>query len=323
MNFDPSKEELLIKNENRFTFFPIKYHDIYQLYKKSLASFWTVEELNFTQDLDHWKNKLNDNERFFIKNILAFFAGSDGIINENLSVNFSDEIQVSEIKALYTAQMMIETIHSETYSMMIDTYITDNEEKDNLFRAIETNPIVTKKASWAFKWMNRDRSFPERLLAFSAIEGIFFSGSFCAIFWLRSRGLMPSLAAANQFISRDESLHCMTSLTIYGKLKQRLPENIVHDIFREAYLIEKEFITESLPVSLIGMNSKLMTEYIEYITDYWLSMLGYRKLFNTRNPFDFMEMISLENKTNFFDLTTTTEYKKAIIQGEFSTDVEF
>lgn len=308
-NFDKNKEEILKENKQRFTLFPIKYPDVWDLYTKSLASFWTVEEIDFSSDLLHWKDKLNDDERYFIKNVLAFFAGSDGIVNENLAVNFYNELQIPEARNLYAVQMCIEAVHSHAYSLMIDTYIQDEKEKLNLFNAIETIPAVEKKANWAMKWISKG-SFPERLLAFAAVEGVFFSGSFCAIFWLKSKGLMPGLAMANQFISRDESMHCLTAVLLYSKLKQKLPQETAHKIFEETYQIESEFITESLPVRLIGMNSDLMKQYIKFVIDYWLVKLDYSKLYNVKNPFAFMEYISLENQTNFFE-RRVSEYAKA------------
>lgn len=311
LSFDPNKEDLLKINLQRFTLFPIKYNDIWELYKKSLASFWTVDEIDFGGDIQHWNEKLNDDERYFIKNILAFFAGSDGIVNENLAINFYNEIQIPEVRNLYATQIQIEAIHNECYSVIIDTYISDAEEKLHLFNAIETIPAVKKKADWALKWIT-EGSFPERLLAFAAVEGVFFSGSFCAIYWLKSRGLMPGLAMANQFISRDEALHTETAVVLYLKLNQKLPQKQVHKLFQEAYEIEQEFITESLPVSLIGMNSELMKDYIKFVIDYWLTALKYDKLFNVKNPFPFMEYISLENQTNFFE-RRVSEYSKANI----------
>ena len=307
--FDKNKEEILKENKQRFTLFPIKYPDVWELYTKSLASFWTVEEIDFSSDLLHWKDKLNDDERYFIKNVLAFFAGSDGIVNENLAVNFYNELQIPEARNLYAVQMCIEAVHGHAYSLMIDTYVQDEKEKLNLFNAIETIPAVEKKANWAMKWISKG-SFPERLLAFAAVEGVFFSGSFCAIFWLKSKGLMPGLAMANQFISRDESMHCLTAVLLYSKLKQKLPQETVHKIFEETYQIESEFITESLPVRLIGMNSDLMKQYIKFVIDYWLVKLDYSKLYNVKNPFAFMEYISLENQTNFFE-RRVSEYAKA------------
>lgn len=325
MTFVSSKEELLRENKHRFTLFPIKYFDIWELYNKSLSSFWTVEEIDLSEDIQHWEEKLNDNERYFIKNILAFFAGSDGIVNENLALNFYNEIQIPEVRNLYATQIQIEAIHSHCYSLMIETYIKNSEEKEMLFKAIETIPAVKKKAEWALKWIDNGE-FPERLLAFAAVEGIFFSGSFCAIYWLKSRGLMPGLSLANQFISRDESLHTRTAVLLYSKLTQKLSEKRVHELFNEVYEIENEFITESLPVSLIGMNSELMKQYIKFVTDFWLVELGYNKLYNVKNPFPFMEYISLENKTNFFE-KRVSEYSKAgssITQdNKFSLDEEF
>jgi ribonucleoside-diphosphate reductase beta chain len=325
--FDPRKEEILKENPSRFVLFPIKYHDIYKLYKESLASFWTVEECDLTKDVIHWKNDLNDNERFFLKNILAFFASSDGIVNENLAVNFYNEIQIPEARNLYATQLMIEAIHGEMYSLLIDTYISDSVEKMELFNSIETNPIVKKKADWALQWINSDSSFAERILAFGVIEGVFFSGSFCAIFWLKTRGLMPGLSLSNQFISRDEAMHCRTCVLLYSKLSQRLPEETVHSLFKEAYLIEKEFITKSIPVSLIGMNAKLMTQYIEFVVDYWLVELGYSKLFDSKNPFPFMDYIAMESKSNFFE-ARVSNYSKAgsattADKMVFSLDEEF
>jgi ribonucleoside-diphosphate reductase beta chain len=324
--FDKEKEEILKENKQRFTLFPIKYPDIWDLYIKSVKSFWTPEEIDFSSDLLHWKEKLNDDERYFIKNVLAFFAGSDGIVNENLAINFYNELQIPEARNLYAAQINIEAIHGFTYSLMIDTYIDDVKEKMNLFNAIETIPAVKRKSDWALQWITKG-TFPERLLAFAAVEGVFFSGSFCAIYWLKSRGLMPGLAMANEFISRDESLHCLSAILIYSKLNQKLPEETVHAIFKEAYDIETEFITESLPVSLIGMNSELMKQYIKYVIDYWLGMLNYSKIYNVKNPFAFMEYISLENQTNFFE-RRVSEYAKANIGNHpgdnlFSLEEEF
>jgi ribonucleoside-diphosphate reductase beta chain len=325
MTFDKSKEILLKENPNRFVLFPIIHNDLWALYKTSLSAFWTSEEIDFSGDIKDW-NKLNNNEKFFIKNILAFFAVSDGIVNENLILNFYNEIQIPEARNLYATQIMMEAIHSETYSLLIDTYISNPEEKDLLFRSIETNPIIKKKCDWGIKWITNG-TFPERLLAFGAIEGIFFSGSFCAIFWLKSRGLMPGMSMANQFISRDESLHCKTCCLLYSKLEQRLPESRVHSIFKEAYEIEEEFITKSIPVNLIGMNNELMCSYIKFITDYWLVELGYSKLFNATNPFPFMDFISLENKVSFFE-ARVSQYSKAGVgkteeENSFSMDAEF
>jgi ribonucleoside-diphosphate reductase beta chain len=346
-----SEKKDIIKNSGseRYTVFPIRYPNLWKFYKDHEATFWTVEEIRLTDDLVDWNNKLNDNEKYFIKNVLAFFAASDGIVNENLVLNFYNEVQIPEARQFYAVQMMLEAVHSEQYAILIDTYITDTEEKSKLFNAIETIPAVKKKADWAIKWIEegsllqemipekymkslkflsrfddysddikealnfitRERpSFAQRLLAFVCVEGIFFSGSFCAIYWLKNRGLMPGLSTANQFISRDENLHAEFALSLYKMLGERLEESVVHDIFKEAVIIEKEFITESLPVSLIGMNCKLMSEYIEYVADRWLVLLGYNKIYNTQNPFDFMEMISVNSKDNFFELNVTN-YQKA------------
>lgn len=301
--------KLLNKNE-RFTVFPIKHQNLWDFYKKHISTFWTVEEIYLVDDLSDWHNKLNDNERFFIKNILAFFAASDGIVNENLVLNFYQEIELPEARQFYSVQMMMEAIHSETYSLLIDTYIKDTTEKNNLFNAIDTIPAVKSKAEWALKWINKNCQFSQRLLAFICVEGIFFSGSFCAIYWLKNKGLMPGLATANEFISRDEGLHTEFAIELYNQLDNKLPESTVHTIFKEAVDIEKQFILESLPVSLLGMNSNLMSKYIEYVADRWLIMLNYNKLFNSENPFGFMEMISVNTKTNFFE-SRVSEYSRA------------
>jgi ribonucleoside-diphosphate reductase beta chain len=325
--FDKEKEEILRENKNRFVLFPIKYNDIWDLYVESISAIWTVDEIDLTIDMDHWKNKLDDNTRFFIKNILAFFAFSDGIVNENLAINFYNEIQIPEARNLYASQILIEAIHSHMYSTMIDTFISNSLEKEQMFNSLDTNPIVKKKADWALKWLSTENSFPERLIAFGVIEGVFFSGSFCAIFWLKSRGLMPGLSQSNSFISRDEALHCRTCVMLYLKLEQKLSEKRVHEIFMEAYKIEEEFITKSIPVSLIGMNTVLMTQYIKYICDYWLKKLGYKRLFKVKNPFNFMEAISIESKANFFE-KKEHQYSKANVgntqkQKTFSLDADF
>lgn len=319
-------EPILQENNNRFTTFPIVYSDIWSLYKKALANFWVVEEIDLTQDYIDWNEKLNENERYFIKHILAFFAASDGIVNENLALNFYNEIQIPEIRQYYATQILIEAIHSETYSLLIDSYIKNEDEKSNLLNAIETVPIVKKKAQWALKWITQG-SFHERLIAFSAVEGIFFSGSFCAIFWLKSRALMPGLSISNEFISRDEALHCEAAIMIYDKLINKLPEETVHSIYKSAVELEKEFITESLPVSLIGMNKELMKQYIEYVADFYLQKLGYSKLYNTENPFAFMEYISIKSKTNFFE-KKVSQYRKAKVgnneeENTFGIDTDF
>lgn len=304
------KPEPLLTDENkRFVIFPIKYQDIWEMYKTQEMAFWTAEEIDLAQDLTDWNDKLNDDEKHYIKNVLAFFAASDGIVNENLAENFLSEVQFPEAKFFYGNQIMIENIHSETYSLLIDTYIKDSKEKDRLFNALETVPSVKKKGEWALKWIESD-SFVERLVAFAAVEGIFFSGSFCSIFWLKKRGLMPGLAFSNELISRDEGLHCLFATLLYKNyVVNKLSEERVKEIICEAVEIEKEFVTDSLPVSLVGMNSKLMSQYIEYVADYWLMELGYSKVYGAECPFDFMEMLSLKNKTNFFE-KKVSDYQK-------------
>jgi len=304
-------ESLLTENPNRYVLYPINHPRIFDMYKKAVSSFWTVEELDLTKDHNDWQLKLNDNERHFIKNILAFFAGSDGIVLENLGQRFMDEIQVPEAKCFYGFQIAMENIHSEMYSLLIDTYIKNNAEKDRLFRAIETIPSVAKKAKWAIKWIqDKDSNFATRLVAFAAVEGIFFSGSFCSIFWLKKRGIMPGLTSSNELISRDEGLHTDFACLLYGMLSNKLDETVIYELIAEAVEIEKEFIIDSIPCNLIGMNSILMSQYIEFVADRLLAQLGYNKLYKTSNPFDFMEMISIEGKTNFFE-KRVTEYSKA------------
>ena len=321
-------EPLLKKNKNRFVIFPIQHHDIWEWYKKSEASFWTAEEIDLHQDLSDWTNKLNDDERYFIKHILAFFAASDGIVNENLAENFVNEVQYSEAKFFYGFQIMMENIHSETYSLLIDTYVKDEEEKDMLFNAIDRFPAIMEKAEWALKWIESP-SFAERLIAFAAVEGIFFSGSFCSIFWLKKRGLMPGLTFSNELISRDEGVHCDFAVHLHNNhLVNKVPPKRIKEILVNALDIERIFVTESLPVSLIGMNAKLMTQYLEFVTDRLLVELGCKKEFNTSNPFDFMDMISLQGKTNFFE-KRVSEYQKAGVlnkeeeKDKFSFDADF
>ena len=321
-------EPLLKENKNRFVIFPIEHHDIWEWYKKSEASFWTAEEIDLHQDLSDWNNKLNDDERYFIKHILAFFAASDGIVNENLAENFVNEVQYSEAKFFYGFQIMMENIHSETYSLLIDTYVKDEKEKDKLFNAIDRFPAIMEKAKWALKWIDSP-SFAERLIAFAAVEGIFFSGAFCSIFWLKKRGLMPGLPFSNEFISRDEGVHCDFAVHLHNKhLVNKVPKKRIKEILIDALDIERMFITESLPVSLIGMNAKLMTQYLEFVTDRLLVELGCEKEFNSSNPFDFMDMISLQGKTNFFE-KRVSEYQKAGVlnkeeeKDKFSFDADF
>jgi ribonucleoside-diphosphate reductase beta chain len=303
-------EPILADNKDRFVIFPIKHDDIWQFYKKAEASFWTAEEVDLSPDMIDWQNKLNNDERFFISHILAFFAASDGIVNENLAINFLQEVQYPEARCFYGFQIMIENIHSEMYSLLIDTYIKDNKEKDHLLRAVDTIPCVQKKAEWALRWIQKG-SFAERLIAFAAVEGIFFSGSFCSIFWLKKRGLMPGLTFSNELISRDEGLHCDFACLLYqNHIVEQLPEETVKDIIRHAVEIEKEFVSDALPVRLIGMNAELMCQYIEFVADRLLLALGCSKVWNTANPFDFMEMISLQGKTNFFE-RRVGEYAKS------------
>jgi ribonucleoside-diphosphate reductase beta chain len=319
-------EPLLVENPNRFVLLPIVHSDIWQMYKKHEASFWTAEEIDLSQDLKDW-DKLNNGERHFISHVLAFFAASDGIVNENLAANFLHEVQYPEAKCFYGFQVMMENIHSETYSLLIDTYIKDTVEKHRLLNAIETVPCVQKKAQWALRWI-KSNNFAERLVAFAAVEGIFFSGSFCAIFWLKKRGLMPGLSFSNELISRDEGLHCDFACLLYTRhLQNKLSEERVLEIITDAVTIEQEFICEALPVALIGMNAQLMSQYIEFVADRLLVELGYAKHYHATNPFDFMEMISLQGKTNFFE-KRVGEYQKAGVMSEksipkFSLDEDF
>ena len=303
-------EPILQENNNRFVIFPIEHHDIWEWYKKCEASFWTAEEIDLHQDLTDWKTKLNDDERYFIKHILAFFAASDGIVNENLAENFVNEVQYSEAKFFYGFQIMMENIHSETYSLLIDTYVKDEKEKDKLFKAIDNFPAIKKKADWALQWIESD-SFAERLIAFAGVEGIFFSGAFCSIFWLKKRGVMPGLTFSNELISRDEGVHCDFAVHLHNEhIVNQVPKKRIKEILVDALNIEREFITESLPISLIGMNAKLMTQYLEFVTDRLLVDFQCEKEFNVTNPFDFMDMINLQGKTNFFE-KRVSEYQKA------------
>ncbi len=296
-----AQEPLLEENPNRFVVFPIKDHDVWGLYKKMFDCMWRAEEIDLSKDMTHW-NKLSDNERHFIKMILAFFAASDGIVIENLGMRFLSEIQLPEARAAYGFQLMIENVHSETYSLLIDTYIKDDSEKKTLFEAIDNFPCIKKKADWAIKWINDKRSsFAARLVAFACVEGIFFSGSFCSIYWLKKRGLMPGLTFSNELISRDEGMHTDLAVMLFHKLNKKLNKQKIKEIVKEAVEIEKEFICDALPCRLIGMNSKLMSQYIEFVADRLLVQLGCAKEYKSENPFDFMEMISLEGKTNFFE----------------------
>ncbi len=319
-------EPILQPNKNRFVIFPIQHADIWDWYKKQEASFWTAEEIDLEQDIVDWENKLSEDERYFLKHILAFFAASDGIVNENLAENFVSEVQYTEAKFFYGFQLMMENIHSEVYSLLIDTYIKNEKEKAELFQAIEVFPAIKKKADWALKWVESE-SFAERLIAFSAVEGIFFSGSFCAIFWMKKRGLLPGLTFSNELINRDEGLHADFAVFLHQKhVKNKVSKSRITEILVNALQIEREFITESLPVSLIGMNAVLMTQYLEFVTDRLLVEYGCGKVYNVTNPFDFMEMISLEGKTNFFE-KRVSEYQKAGVKsggtGSISFDADF
>lgn len=323
---DTKTEPILTKNSQRFVLFPIKHTDIWNMYKKAEASFWTAEEIDLSQDWTDWE-RLNSNERHFVSTVLAFFAASDGIVNENLASRFSTEVQIPEARCFYGFQIAIENIHAETYSLLIDTYIRDPKEKARLFNAIETVPSVKKKAEWALRWIESSDSFAERLIAFAAVEGIFFSGSFCSIFWLKKRGLMPGLTFSNELISRDEGLHCDFASLLYSKLNHKLDPSVVYKLIGDAVEIEKEFVTSALPVDLIGMNSKMMAQYIEFVADRLLMSLGYAKLFNSKNPFDWMELISLEGKTNFFEKRVGEYQKAGVMSGRdtqvFALDAEF
>ena len=320
-------EPILVENPNRFVLFPIVHDDIWKYYKDNEACFWTAEEIDLSSDLNDWNNKLNDNERYFIKHVLAFFAASDGIVNENLAENFVAEVQYTEAKFFYGFQIMMENIHSETYSLLIDTYISDAAEKDHLFNAIETMPCVQKKAEWALRWIDNG-SFAERIVAFAAVEGIFFSGSFCSIFWLKKRGLMPGLTFSNELISRDEGMHCDFACLLYNDhIVNKLEDGMVTKIIKDAVAIEKEFVSDSLPVNLIGMNADMMCQYIEYVADRLLVELGQEKVWRVENPFPWMDMINLQGKTNFFE-KRVGEYQKAGVTSErdkqvFSLDEDF
>lgn len=321
------EEPILKENTNRFVLFPIQHDDIWSFYKKHEASFWTAEEIDLSPDLVDWEEKLNDDEKHFIKHVLAFFAASDGIVNENLAENFLAEVQYTEAKFFYGFQIAIENIHSETYSLLIDTYIKDKKDKDNLFNAIETLDCVKKKANWALRWID-EGNFAERIVAFAAVEGIFFSGSFCSIFWLKKRGLMPGLSFSNELISRDEGLHCDFACLLYSKhIQNKLPKEQIQKIITDAVEIEKEFVCDALPVRLIGMNSDLMSQYIEFVADRLLVELGNEKIYNVSNPFDFMDMINLQGKTNFFEKRVGEYQKSGVLSGtddqKFSLDEDF
>ena len=301
MSVKPFTEPILTPDQNRFVMFPIKYNDIWEMYQKQVDCFWRPEEIDLTKDISHW-DTLNEAERYFISRILAFFAASDGIVLENLAIRFMNDVQISEARAFYGFQIAMENIHSHTYSLLIDTYIKNSEEKDRLLNAIDNFPCIKKKSDWAQKWIHDNRStFATRLVAFACVEGIFFSGAFCSIYWLKKRGLMPGLTFSNELISRDEALHCEFAILLYNKLIKKMSKSRIHEIIKEAVEIEVEFICEALPCRLIGMNSVLMTQYIQFVADRLCVQLGYDKIFNVKNCFPWMELISLESKTNFFE----------------------
>lgn len=315
-------ETILRPNPKRFVLLPIQYEEVWKFYKNAISSIWFSEEIDLHYDMIDWEFKLNDNERFYIKRILSFFVSVDMIINENLAQNFLNEIQIPEIRCFYAFQMFMENIHSETYSILIDTFIKDKIEKERLFNAIETIPCIKKKADWAMKWINGNDSFAERLYCFLIIEGLFFSSAFCSIFWLKKRGLMPGLTFSNELISRDEGLHADFACLLYSMLSNKLSQERIYEIMSEAVSYEQEFVTDALPVGLIGMNSKLMSEYVEFCADRLIYALGYKKLYNTANPFDFMQLISLQGKTNFFE-KRVSDYSKANITNYDKEDQIF
>jgi len=321
------EEPLLRENPNRFVLFPIEYHDIWRMYKKAQASFWTAEEVDLGKDMDHW-NKMKPQEREFIKHILAFFAASDGIVNENLVERFSQEVQITEARCFYGFQVMMENIHSEMYSLLLDTYITDSEERDRLFRAIDTMPCIKKKADWALNWIaSQKASYGERIVAFASVEGIFFSGAFASIFWLKKRGLMPGLTYSNELISRDEGLHTDFACLMFRHLVNKPSEERIQEIIKNAVEIEQEFLTDALPCAMLGMNCDLMKQYIEFVADRLLVELQCSKIWGSQNPFDFMEQISMEGKTNFFE-KRVGEYQKAGVMASredqvFTLDADF
>lgn len=318
-------EPILRPDNSRYVMFPIKYNDVWEMYKKQIDCFWIVNEVDLSKDLVDWE-KLNADEKHFISMVLAFFAASDGIVQENLAVRFMSDVQVAECRAFYGYQIMMENIHSEMYSTLIDAYIKDNAQRDRLFNALDHYPCIAKKADWAKRWISdKDSSFATRLVAFAVVEGIFFSSSFASIYWIKKRGLMPGLTFSNALISRDESLHTDFAVLLYSKLQRRLPESKIHEIVREAVEIEKEFITEAIPCRMIGMNAKLMSQYIEFVADRLTVQLGYNKIYNSANPFDFMELISIESKVNFFE-RTNSEYalaNKTVNDDVFELNADF
>ena len=306
-----TKDPLLTPNESRYVMFPIQDNEIWKMYKKQVDCFWIPQEIDFSKDLTDWNNKLNNDERYFLSMVLAFFAASDGIVTENLALRFMGDVQLAEARAFYGFQIAMENIHSETYSIMIDTYIKDKEQQTKLFRSIENFPFIAKKATWAKRWITDNRSsFAARLVAFAVVEGIFFSASFASIYWMKKRGFLPGLTFSNELISRDEAMHCEFAVLLYNKLQKKLQKKRIYEIVQEAVEIEKEFITESIPCRMIGMNAKLMCQYIEFVADRLCLQLGYDKIYNSTNPFDFMELISIESKVNFFE-RTNSEYALA------------
>lgn len=317
-----------MESPERFVLFPIQYPNLWKQYKNAVSTFWTPEEVDLSRDRKDWDNRLNDNERHFIQYVLGFFAGSDGIVMENLAARFLKEIQYPEARAFYSYQIFIENIHSEMYSILLDTYIWDDDERTKLFRSIQTIPVIQAKAQWAIQWIqDQNASFAQRLIGFAIVEGIFFSGSFCAIYWLKKRGLLPGLTFSNELISRDEGQHCEFAVSLYHLMNDRMEQTIIYEMFQKAVEIETEFICEALDCALIGMNSQQMTTYIQYIADRLLVQLGYPKLWNSLNPFDFMEMISLQGKTNFFE-KRVAEYQKSGVMSDkesmsFSMDEDF
>lgn len=315
-------EPLLTESKNRHVMFPVEYPDIFEMYKKHVSTFWTADELNFQQDLIDLE-KLTSNEKYFINHVLAFFAASDGIVSENLGQRFSNDVPKAEVRAFYAFQNAMEQVHSESYSLLIDSYVKDPVEKDSLFNAVSNFPAIKEKSDWCQKWITDILSpFSQRLVAFAIVEGVFFSASFCAIFWMRERGLLPGLSFANQLISRDEGLHTQFACLLYSKLNNKLPEKVIHEMFKEAVEIEMHFITESIPCAMIGMNGELMKEYIKFVADYTIMMLGYQPLYHAQNPFAFMEFASLEGKTNFFE-KRVSEYSKAVITNDdFKVDID-
>ena len=311
-------EMLLQKNNNRYVLFPIVHHDIFEMYKKAESTFWRADEIDLAKDMSDWE-QLNENEKHFIKNVIGFFAGSDGIVMENLAMRFLREIEIPEVRNFYSYQIYNEAVHSLTYSLLIDTYVKDVNEKDKILHSIETIPCVSQKAKWAQQWIeNREVSFATRLVGFAIVEGIFFSGSFCAIYWLKKRGLMPGLTFSNELISKDEGLHCEFATLLYSKIQNRIPNHQLYEMIRSAVEIEKEFVCESIPVRLLGMSSELMCQYIEFVADRLITQLGYDKYYKSENPFDWMELISLRPKTNFFEMRVG-EYVKANVNQ--NTDI--